>query len=533
MTKLNFFATALVAAASVAASANAAPTVHLVGAGSSAIWQTAAYGAWHDLAGSGAHHWTAKGKTAAGNNFAQLHDSRDANIPNEGGNLWIVWSADLNNIWTDLSVDSVVGNRSFFAQPRATLQVDASAETTAGQQLIAATLWGNDATSVPSTVYGAINNAAVTAAFTDIRPEDAEFAQRRAHCSPVNTTNWSCLGYVTSDPHVGASIKSALSVPPAAATPVDFNISGTDPITGKQVVIGTTISIGASPVVLLINRTNSSGLGKPGVFKNIELANLQSLYNGSVCDSNEFGASGAPANVPVTVLLREPISGTMNTMEFTNLRLAANPNNSQEVNVFPPADNPLNKTCTSGGGKRMRAIGTGEMVNSGVLPIKDSIGYSFFGYGNFSKIAATPSYGYLTLQGIDPIFSSYSNGNLPACTAPCPATGSSTFPHLRDGTYRSWSVLRVVTDSTGLTNTQNLVTAIQNDVDSTVPDFVPYKTTNGSDVGLKLYRSHYTQVGVAPVNPLPGAPGPEAGGDVGGCIEHLPATYPGVTQCHQ
>ncbi|MBV9301457.1 MAG: hypothetical protein JOY62_13645 [Acidobacteriaceae bacterium] len=508
-----------------------ATTVEVLGAGSSAMWQTAAIGAWKQLAGSGAQHYTVKGKcpSTGSTNCAQLHDLRSASILPEGGNLWVVWSADQSKVWGYLSVDSVVGNRSFFASPRVQLQVSSLTESTAGQQLISSSLWGSDAAALPAAVYNAINNASVTTAFTDIRPEDAKFAQSRA-VSPLDTSTYSGLGYGTSaNQLIGTQIFSAFSK--AVANPVAFNISGSDPFTGQPVKAYTTISVGASPIVFIINRTNSHGLGN-GAVKNIELANVQDLYNGTECNGVEFG-SGAP-NVPVKVILREPLSGTMNTTEFTNFRLRSTPNNSQEVGVDPPAggdNNPLNKPCNAGGGSRERAIGTGEVVNTAVLNTADSIGYAFFGYGNFSKIAGTPSYGYVTLNGVDPIQHSYTNGELPTCTAPCPVTPGSSFPNLRGGTYRSWSVLRVVTDSAGanLTNTQALVTAMQENINSTVPDWVPFAAVGG-DPGLKLYRSHYTQSGVAPNNGLGGQK--ESGGDVGGCIEHV-GPPPGVLNCHQ
>jgi ABC-type phosphate transport system substrate-binding protein len=223
----------------------------------------------------------------------------------------------------------------------------------------------------------------------------------------------------------------------------------------------------------------------------------------------------------------------MNTTEFTNFRLAATPNNSQEKGVNPSLvnHNPLNLSCTAGGGKRMRGIGTGEVIKNGVLATKDSIGYTFFGFANVAPIAGTPKYGYLKLNGVDPIQSSFSTGQLPKCTAPCPKAPGTSFPNLRNGTYRSWSVLRVVTDASGtnLTNTQALVTAMQNIVNSTVPDFVPFKPAAG-DPGLSKYRSHYLQSGVAPHNGLGGQK--ETGGDVGGCIEPV-GPPPGVLNCHQ
>jgi ABC-type phosphate transport system substrate-binding protein len=250
--------------------------------------------------------------------------------------------------------------------------------------------------------------------------------------SPLNTTTYGGLGYGSSPNQlIGTQVLSAYPGSSATANPVAFNLSGGDPFTGQPVKAYTTIPVGAAPIVFIINRTNPNGLGKSGVFTNIQLPNVQKIYNGTECDSNAFGASNPPPNVPVTAVLREPLSGTMNTTEFTNFRLASTSNNSQEVGVNPGAggnNNPLNKPCTSGGGRRVRAIGTGEVVGSWVLNTQDSLGYTFFSFGNVSKIAGTASFGYLKLNGVDPIHTSYTNGILPTCTAPCPATARDHLP---------------------------------------------------------------------------------------------------------
>src|SRR5579875_3082609 len=112
MKKLNLMLGAAVAAAVSVSAANAATTV--IAVGSSAIWQTAALGAYKNLAGSGKEHYTIKG-TCGSTNCAEVVDQRsDANILPQGGNLWVVWDS-AGDVWADLSVDSVVGNRSFFA----------------------------------------------------------------------------------------------------------------------------------------------------------------------------------------------------------------------------------------------------------------------------------------------------------------------------------------------------------------------------------------------------------------------------------
>lgn len=212
---------------------------------------------------------------------------------------------------------------------------------------------------------------------------------------------------------------------------------------------------------------------------------------------------------------------------------------SQEKNVA--AQNPLAKACTAGG-KRYRSVGTGEEVkfvlNSTTNFGTDGIGYTFFSYGNVSSIANSASYGYLTLNGVDGIFHKYgtkidpgqpatagalpSNATLPASCAgdfPCAESkiwsGNLSFPNLRNGSYRAWSTLRLVSNGTSLANARLLVTGAQSYAVNTVPDFVPALKVGATDPGLALLRSHYTQEGVSPVNI---ATAGDKGGDAGGCI---------------
>src|SRR5271169_6579341 len=104
--------------------ANAAPTVHFLGAGSSALFNGLATAAVNDF-GAGAqtvHHFTIKGGCAGGT-CAQLVDQR-AGVPHEAANLWVVYvckvaaqypCAASSDVWAYLQVDSTVGNRAFFA----------------------------------------------------------------------------------------------------------------------------------------------------------------------------------------------------------------------------------------------------------------------------------------------------------------------------------------------------------------------------------------------------------------------------------
>jgi hypothetical protein len=594
-------AAALAAAVITAPVANAKTVVKVLGAGSSAMWQTAAIGAWNQLAGGpagGAQYFTIKGTCTGSNNCAQIADSRSTipAIAPQTGNIWIVWNRAQTEVWAYISVDSVVGNRSFFAVPRTTLQLDPLLTTgplnTANEGLIIPGLFQGQvqASLVPTAVYDALNGASVTVAFTDIRPEDAHFANCRV-LNQLDSVKYTGLGYgtgTTCTTQVGTSILSSFSS--SFAQPVNFNITGSDPITNQPVPAYVTVDVGASPIVYIVNRSNVNGLGSgltesggvvtggtPNI-TGIELASVQSLFSGTEGDLNLFGVPDLP-NGPVNVVQREPMSGTMNTQEFTDIRCGGPTPGpcvdgtvvglSQETGVNPAAlgqncaglpastptpvlgttncDNPLGLQASMNAGTtlagwRYRGIGTGEEVGTGVHNVIDSVGYTFFSYGNVSKLTnagLNAPYGYLTLNAVDPIQGTYTNGVLPYCTSGegvgiCPAMPGTTFPHVRDGSYRAWSMLRVVTDAASVNKTQydntvDLVAAIQNNVNTTVPDFVPFKQV-GSDPGMTYYRSHFkqTQQLGATSNGLCGKK--EIGGDVGGYIVKVSACpAPAVT----
>jgi hypothetical protein len=554
----SLFVTLLAAAALVVVSgANAQVTVKVIAAGSSAQWQVDAVAAANapQLGGVRSHHYTIKGKCPSTANCGQVFDVRPGVNHAEGGSLWVVWNDAQTEVWAYLSVDSVVGMRAFFSQPRAQLQLDSGTETSgSSQNLISFALfkYGDtgscgpngaqettcDAPALPTSIYNALNNQSITAGVTDIRPEDAKFAQVRINSAL--TANLSGLGY-TGTP-TGIPVESPFSS--STATPIVFNITGSDPVTGDNIPPFSVFEVGASPITIIDNRTDASGLGS-GV-SNVSQAQLQALFTGTTCNMSVFGGS---ASVAVNPLLREPMSGTMNTNEFTNLTAPVGGSafvHSQETNVGQPtvgtAANPLNMTCVSGPGVRYRGIGTGEIVGavlngngSTFFNGVDAIGYTFFSYGNVSKIAGSSSYGYLTLNGVDPLIGQpgYIKGQLPVCALPCPAKPGSTFKHLRDGTYRSWSVLRAVSDRSGAnrSNLSALVVAAQNNINKTVPDFVPFRAAAG-DPGLRLYRSHSKNAFTtgAASNGLGGMP--ENGSDVGGCIKKL-GPPPGLLSHHE
>ena len=546
-TKAILAVVALAAVFGLTSAANA-QGVKFVGVGSSAMFNAVAVGAFSDIcsarAGSDCHHYSISGKNTSDNqNLAQAFDSRNSGIPVEGGTLWVIWDNNTSpiSIWAYLSVDSVVGNRCFFAKPRCSLQVDSGVLTTPGANKVAASIMLNrqthttqaDETSLPSAVVTAVQTS-FTAALTDIRPEDAKYATKRI-LAAYSATNLNGLGYGSPSTNcpaatalIGCQIKGTWG---GAATPVQFVLSGhKDPFTLSLTPPTTTIPVGAAPIIFVYNNTGPGLSG--GGFKDITYTLAGSVFSGTKGLASDL-PGGVGAN-PLSVILREPLSGTMNTTEFNVFRVRLSPNfaspqKSQEkgINLATGAcpglgcPNPLDLAGTDGG-TRFRAIGTGAEISGvtgvgGIKNLADSIGYAFFSFGNVSAIAGSTGVGrYVTLDGVDGIATTYTNGVLPTCTAPCPATAGTSFPHLRDGSYRAWSILRLVTDKSGsnLTNAQALVTAAQNEINATVPDFVPAVATPDGDPGMPYLRSHFAIGGVT-TGTISNSP--ENGGDVGGC----------------
>jgi hypothetical protein len=383
----------------------------------------------------------------------------------------------------------------------------------------------------------------VNTAATDIRPEDALFATCRANSAlgggvdglaglgyGVNASG-TCPAFGAGLANLeGSDILSAYPSSTATAHILAFNISGQDPFTGTSIPAYSTTSVGAAPIIFITQRT-----GALAIVNNASDSKLQAAFTGNNCNGSNFGGSSSP----IQVYLREPLSGTMNTTEYTVFRYWGVTGASQETGVA--AADPLAKACTTGG-TRYRSIGTGEEVkfvlNSGTNFGTDGIGYAFFSYGNVSSIANSANYGYLQLNGIDGIFHKWGTtidpgqpsikgalpgaANLPAACAgsfPCAESqiwsGNLSFPNLRNGSYRAWSVLRVVSNGIALADANLLATAAQTYVVTTVPDFVPAQKVGFTDPGLQLLRSHYTQEGVKPVNI---AVTGDKGGDAGGCI---------------
>jgi hypothetical protein len=545
--KLMFVVLLLTAIVCIVPQAQAAVAIEVTIAGSSAMWQTLALGAYN-LACAGADpcatvsgiqggHWTSNG------NVVDLTDTRVAPNNVDAGATWIVWNPGATKVWSFTKVDSVVGDRCYFASPRCTVSATLANLSGTGSNKIASNLWGDASVdqALPPKVQSVFTTGTpVSVAATDIRPEDAAFAVCRSNsklgagsAGGGSSDGLDGLGYnnnipagvcpatfgtsgglATQNDYVGSPILSGYPGSTGAANVLSFNIAvgtsatGTDPITGKSIPGATVVRVGLDPVVFVVEHDKGQLTGATEATDK----QLQQIFSGASCNGSEVGGAGGG----IGVFLREPLSGTYNTTEATVMRKptvysGAILGVSMETGVG--ATNPLKaKACAGGGGVRSRAIGTSEEVesvqNSGANLGTDGIGYTFFSYGNVSPIADKSAYGYLQLNSattagafVDPIFASYSGGdpgepgngvlpaaaNLPASCGnefPCPEnqiwTGGLSFPNVRSGKYPAWSILRLISNGTPLGAAKTLVTHSQAFVVTSVPDYIPAtKTTAG------------------------------------------------------
>jgi hypothetical protein len=484
----------------------------------------------------------------------------------ESGNVWVVWGRGTGtclaptgsySIYMYTNLDSVLGDRGYF-------EVDPGAGGCAAgpgycQNLILVAADSNPSTpdnilnanptaghtftdtagGIPSVVVSALNNHHWNFAGTDIRPEDAKYATFRA-LSACNAAIYrqpfdqilrstSGLGYsngnsFTDDFSAGKSFHL-----------LDFNISGNDPINTSGVVPNFAVSVvGAQPIIVAVGPLSG------GTNTGVQLATDVPAY---VLSNFMLGVLGRATDLlgptqawPVSALVREPLSGTYNTFEYSNINSSQFHNSQDQFNCGPTPGNPLhlvsmNGAFTKGANAfRRRVIGTGQMtaqLQAGTES-DERIGYFFWGAAN---IAGLTNVKYLTVNGVDPIQNTYSNGVMPASGAtgdPCSGTvvgcSAVTFKGLNSGAYPIWSALRVVSQSPVPAGITSLIAAAQT-LNSAQFDFVPLSSLN-------VWRSHYYMpaIGINTAangggiasgtdlcNPAVGAL-PEQGGDAGGAI---------------
>jgi hypothetical protein len=406
---------------------------------------------------------------------------------------------------------------------------------------------GANCPGLPTAVYNAINGAHINVAFTDVRPEDGQYAYHRASCNLIpGDTSKACMGYGP-EHHIGTAVLSSYT--PTSAQVVAYNITGTDDLSGLPIPAFKTIPIGGAPIVVFVN-TSNAGAGHLGnaAFTNVPSQVLSNYYQGWAGGTADMNPAVLPANQLIHLVEREPLSGTYNTFEWTTIRTATDNrvrsqedgNNPTPANCFVPPAAPVacgNPMWVSGAdtATRSRAIGTGDEVkavsagNAAINPV-DSLGYAFFSLGTFGGVANIK---YLNLDGNDPLYATGTNpggqGVFPLCsgffnTTPafsCP--GAPTFANLTAGNYKAWSILRAVTASPTPAGVTALIQAAQDQASpgaNHIADFVPFHYCANAACasftqGLTVFKSHYGLSGFAGSNGnVPGST--EAGGDMAG-----------------
>jgi hypothetical protein len=548
--------------------ANAAPpTIVFAGAGSTAVFN-ALYDAALSSGSCGTNLWS-QGSGAYPPPFTAggiLHDARNGHgvsIPDDDSNIWVAFDGTAGASYTDttticfyISVDSGIGVRGFLAAPRALLQLGGAPGAAAASKVSGYT---DNVATLPQAIYNDINEfgtacagttlttcttvtgVTMNIAFSDIRPEDAQYATFRALSSRPNGGNYfnsTNLGYgnwnnpydAGSSPVLsGTSIQSSFST--TVATPTYFEqVPGIhDGITGQAVGSYATWPVGAIPIMILVSNTDTTlntglGSGTPGSYqlRNVNRFVGSYVFDGVSTRTRDLIGVTSAASTPLAVITREPLSGTYNTFEFTVPR-THDVQGSQEDGVFPltAGHNPLNIKATSNG-LRFRAIGTGEMINAingkatlaglnATLP--NRIGYAFWSYGNVKPLSGActstpggslpitvtvncttnPGGHYLLLDGVDPLFSNPEDNpqgplNPPTCnfaTLPCPTI---PFTHIDDGSYGAWSIVRMLVDPT--TTTIPSTTGIGK-IYSTLTSTSATKYFDFEEAGnLKVFRIH-------------------------------------------
>jgi hypothetical protein len=589
------------------------PAFPVVIAGSSAMWQTMALGAYN--AGKGpadavapTFHWTSQ------KNALSLQDCRvqlvgATNCNEDAGTVWVVWdSASTPNVWLYIKVDTIVGDRCFFANPACRVfdfnNPSTNSDWTApGAGAIGSALWGDGSsdTTLPGPVLNIVEGAlnTVNVAASDVRAEDAAFEAYRVNsvlgastAGGVNSDGFDGLGYGTNPAGVPPSGPCPTKITLAqgqgtpiysgyghtgtstdAANPLAFNITGKDPFSCNTIPTYSVANVGAAPLVFVNSRSNTLAN-----LVNATERQLENVFSGTNVDASAFGLTAGNINA----FLREPLSGTYTVAEEDVMRYPtlysatpAQPVEGISQEKFVGTNNPLTcqaGTTNSGAGCRYRGIGTGEVIggvqhsNDGtkVSNTTDGIAYTFFSYGNVSALADSTAYGYIQLNGVDPIFQTYNkkvdpgqpaaaNGTIPGtvettfpqCEKNIWANGFS-FPNVRNGTYRAWSILHMLYGTSQTTPVKDLIATSNTYVVTTVPDYVPAaavttaaNSTCGTaaykDLGLLLVRSHYAEldgngaaIGTAPVFPgISTSNTTGNGGDAGGMI--IPTALGGQT----
>ena len=427
----------------------------------------------------------------------------EAGVPNQNAQVaiyWYIMSSGVYHVAVFYQVDSTVGVRAFFNSDTLTASANPPAPINIGQPR------SGDVVP-PAEVLAAVNGTAVNVGATDITPEDARVATER-------TIN---LGY-----SVGNPLKSATNAT-STAFPVRFDLSARP---------FSLIPFGATPIVVFVNNGPTFGSSAlAGANLNIDSFQLAGFLSGQFNRTSDLIYAPSPAQNPIHTYIAEPLSGTYNVIEYTNVeslgKLAftggrpsglTRVSGGQELNV---ASNPLNEPV--GGSPngnpnagRIRVIGDIERINAVAGDKNDALGYAFWSVGNFQ---GQTSLRYLTVDGAEPLQDSYTGGSV--------SNPSITFRNIVNGGYPLWSILRVVTPPNPTPEVNRIVAGAANA--NLATNYVTFKA-------LRVFRSRHATpytVGVpsngvkdanggATINAGVGVGGePGVGGDVGGAVFSL------------
>jgi hypothetical protein len=541
-------------------------TVMFLGGGSSALFNEMGQASQKisDSNGAVSCLWSyAKTTSPSGTPYIAANDGRSGINLDENGTIWIAWGAGSGtcsapvapfSIYAYISLDSVVGDRCYFATdasgtPGCTLKLQNTTGVAGTSQVLGVT----DTTGVaqlPTTVVTPLAGAHFFVAGTDIRPEDAQFVIQRAF-TPCNQymprqyfNNASYyifgLGYEQNgNANLGLAIQGNSNYGAGSFNVVNFNITGTDPISGNSVPSFTVSTVGAQPLIVAASPTTD---GNVATFSDINGFTLTLFLQGVLGRTSDFyGApsdtSTNPAAEAVTTILREPLSGTYNTMEFS-IPDGTQYHASQEYSNCNSSGTVLQQalglsSANGNVGQRVRAIGTGNVTKYLRLATTPTLGYFFWSAGNVGAGSATPlaNVKYLKVNGIDPLLNQDAtgytyNGVLPGTGATGdPGLGAVTFSQLYRGNYPIWSALRIVTPTTGngVNGVAAMLTALHT-LDSTQNDYIPVNSMtawhshfvlNGNPTLITNGAANGATVGGGTTTLCAGG-NAEAGGDAGG-----------------
>ncbi len=284
-------------------------------AGSSAIWQSMALGAYN--AGKCVSGGTAPCFHYTNSSF-NLTDTR----PTTKGGTTAVEARPFGssgialatpNVWAYIKVDSGVGDRCYFAQPHCNVNI---ATFPAAGNLISLHLWGdNSSDSTPPAAIQALASPSgtllVNAAATDIRPEDALFATCRANSKlGGGTDGLAGLGYGSNT----SGVCPAFGLPLANLREATFSALTREArrrpmfwlspqrkrsVHWNRMIAGTTISVGAAPIIFITQRT-----GALATVTNATDAELQASFRRNELQRQrlwraQFEHPGLPARAPL------------------------------------------------------------------------------------------------------------------------------------------------------------------------------------------------------------------------------------------